>query len=250
MDLSFDPMAMPVSGVAVDFPSGHVIAPHTHARAQLVYAVEGVLVVETAAGHWVVPSNRGVWLGAGVAHSVRMRGHARMRSVFVDADAAPGLPTRDGIVEVSPLLRELILAAAEAGQVREVDSRDGRVMRLLLDELRVSPILPLHLPWPDDPRIRRVCAETVRQPADETTAAAWAQRLAMSPKTFHRQFLRGTGITFGRWRQQARLLGSLEALAEGLPVLRVAIEHGYDSQSAFAAVFKRQFGVSPSAFYR
>ncbi|KAF1005925.1 MAG: HTH-type transcriptional regulator NimR [Luteibacter sp.] len=250
MDLHFDPMAMPVSGVAIDFPSGHVIAPHTHARSQLVYAVEGVLVVETPEGHWVVPPNRGVWLRAGVAHSVRMRGQARMRSVFVDADAAPGLPMRDCVIDVSPLLRELILAATEAGQVRDADTRDGRVLRLLLDELRVSPMLPLHLPWPDDPRIRRVCTDVVNQPADETTAATWAVRLAMSPKTFHRQFLRGTGITFGRWRQQARLLGSLEALAEGLPVLRVAIEHGYDSQSAFAAVFKRQFGVSPSAFYR
>jgi AraC-like DNA-binding protein len=72
----------------------------------------------------------------------------------------------------------------------------------------------------------------------------------MSSKTFHRHFQRSTGVTFGRWRQQARLLLSLEALAQGLPVLQVALQHGYDSQSAFAAAFRRQFGVTPSAFYR
>ena len=72
----------------------------------------------------------------------------------------------------------------------------------------------------------------------------------MSPKTFHRRFLSSTGITFGRWRQQARLLLSLEALAEGQPVLQVALQHGYESQSAFAAAFRRQFGVAPSSFYK
>tara|TARA_Y100001951_G_scaffold105262_1_gene121248 strand:+ start:2337 stop:2474 length:138 start_codon:yes stop_codon:yes gene_type:complete len=35
-----------------------------------------------------------------------------------------------------------------------------------------------------------------------------------------------------------------------LPVLQVALQHGYDSQSAFAAAFRRQFGVTPSALYR
>jgi len=30
----------------------------------------------------------------------------------------------------------------------------------------------------------------------------------------------------------------------------VALEHGYTSQSAFAAMFKKHFGVSPAAFYR
>ena len=71
----------------------------------------------------------------------------------------------------------------------------------------------------------------------------------MSPKTFHRQFQRSTGITFGRWRQQAQLLLSLELLAQGLPIIEVALQHGYDSQSAFSAAFKRQFGVPLSLFY-
>ena len=245
-----DSIAMPVTGVAVDYSNGHVIPAHSHRRSQLVYAVEGVLVIETDVGRWVVPPSRGVWLIAGVSHTVRMRGVARMRSIFVNQDAIPGLPDADCVIEISPLLRELILAATKVTGHYDLQSRDGRLMRFILDELCSLPVLPFNLPWPQDVRILRVCQTLSEDPADNRAADDWAADLAMSAKTFHRQFQRQTGITFGRWRQQARLLLSLECLAQGMPIVQVALQHGYESQSAFAAAFKRQFGLRPSEFYR
>ena len=70
------------------------------------------------------------------------------------------------------------------------------------------------------------------------------------PRTFHRLFLRETGMRYGHWRQQARLLLALESLARGDKVIDVALEHGYSSQSAFAAMFKKHFNISPSRFFR
>ncbi|WP_369790483.1 helix-turn-helix transcriptional regulator [Rouxiella sp. WC2420] len=251
MALSFenDSTAIPVIGVAADYASGHIIPAHSHQRAQLLYAIEGVLVIETELGRWVVPPSRGVWLKAGISHTVRMRGAARMRSIFVNPDAIPGLPDSDCVIDVSPLLRELILAATKVETDYQAESRDGRLMRFILDELCSLPILPFNLPWPQDARIIRVCQALVEEPADGRAASDWAAMLAMSDKTFHRQFQRQTGITFGRWRQQARLLMSLESLAQGMPIVQVALQHGYESQSAFAAAFKRQFGLPPSEFY-
>ncbi|ALM53674.1 AraC family transcriptional regulator [Halomonas huangheensis] len=243
-------MDMPVTGIAIDYPSGHVVEPHSHPRSQLLYAIQGVLVVETQVGRWVTPPSRGVWLQAGTQHSLRMRGAAQVRSLFINPDAIPGLPTSDCVIAISPLLRELILAATQLADHYSSDSRDARLVRLLLDELCTLPVLPLHLPWPDDKRIAHVCRTLSDQPAVNLSANEWARQLAMSPKTFHRRFLLSTGVTFGRWRQQARLLYSLECLAQGESVLGVALQHGYSSQSAFAAAFKRQFGVPPSAFYR
>ncbi len=247
--LPHESRAMPVTGVAVDYPSGHQVPAHHHPRAQLIYAISGVLVVETPAGRWVIPPTRAVWVQAGVEHALRIRGKACMRSLFVNPDAIEGLPTGNCVIDVSPLLRELILAATLVPPQYRAHSRDGRLMRFLLDELRSLPVLPFHLPWPDDERIARVCLALTQNPAQAEGAEHWADQLAMSPKTFHRRFLGSTGITFGRWRQQARLLLSLEALAEGRPVLQVALQHGYDSQSAYAAAFRRQFGVAPSSFY-
>jgi len=247
---NYDSLEMPVTGVAVNYPDGHVVELHNHPRSQLVYAVEGVLVVETPAGRWVTPPTRGVWVQTGVKHSLRMRGATRVRSLFVNPDVIDGLPQGCCVIDVPPLLRELILASTQVETPYISDSRDGRLMRFLLDELRALPTLPLHLPWPDDERIALVCRNLIDQPQVSTTANQWAQQLAMSPKTFHRRFQRSTGVTFGRWRQQARLLMSLEYLAQGMSVLEVALKHGYDSQSAFSAAFKRQFGVPPSVFYQ
>lgn len=248
--LPFESAGMPVTGMAVDYADGHFIELHTHRRAQFLYATSGVMVIETAAGRWVVPPTRGVWLLANVAHTVRMRGAANMKTLFVNPDAAPGLPSTDCVLDVSPLLRELILAASTLPLVYEANSRNGRLMRFLLDELRALPILPFHLPWPADPRLSRVCNHLAAHPDDPATVADWASTLAMSSKTFHRQFQQHTGITFGRWRQQARLLLSLEQLAQGDKIVQVALQHGYNSQSAYSAMFKRHFGISPSDFYR
>lgn len=239
----------PINGLAIEYPPGYVIAAHEHTRAQFLYATHGVMVIETHRGRWVVPPTRGVWLQANMEHTVRMRGSVSMRTLFVDADATPGLPEEDCVINVSPLLRELILEASTLPLDYVVDSRDGRLMRLLLDEFQTLPVLPFYLPWPDDKRLIKVCTQIAKHPEESVTAERWAAHLAMSKKTFHRKFKTHTGITFGQWRQLARLLLSLESLAEGKPIVQVALEHGYNSQSAFTVMFKRYFGMPPSAFY-
>lgn len=248
--LPFEAAPRPVTGLAMEYPGGHIIAVHKHMRSQFLYATQGVMVIETRRGRWVVPPTRGVWLQAHVEHTVRMRGLVSMRTLFVDQDAAPNLPTENCVLSVSPLLRELVLEASQIPLDYDLDSRNGRLMRLLLDEIQVLPVLPFHLPWPEDKRLSQVCAHLAQQPDDPTTITEWAERLAMSQKTFHRQFKSHTGITFGQWRQLARLLLSLESLAEGTPIVQVALEYGYNSQSAYTVMFKRYFGIPPSAFYR
>lgn len=245
-----DGSPMPVSCRANDYPAGHVIEPHAHAKGQLIHAVHGVMMVAADGGRWIVPPTRGIWMPAGVPHAIRCIGVVHMRSIYVRPDAAPHLPTRSQAVGISPLLRELIRAAMEVAQFYAEDSRDGRLMRLLLDELYALPVLPLHLPQPADARLRRICGQLLEAPDDGSTLSDWAQRLAIDVKTIQRLFARETGMTFGQWRQQARLLRALERLAVGDKVVDVALALGYESPSAFATMFKRQFDQTPSEFFR
>jgi len=242
--------AMPVIGIATDYPAGHVISSHAHAKGQLIHAVHGVMVVAAPGGQWIVPPTRGLWVPAGFAHAIRCIGVVRMRSVWVRPEVAPHLPHECRTVGISPLLREIILAATEIPTPYEADSRAGRLMALLLDELHALPVLPLHLPQPTDRRLRRICARLARHPDDAATLADWAERLGIDAKTIQRLFARETGMTFGQWRQQSRLLHGLEQLARGEKVVDVALALGYESPSAFAAMFRRQFGETPSAFFR
>jgi AraC-like DNA-binding protein len=128
-------------------------------------------------------------------------------------------------------------------------TRDGRVMRLILDELRALPVLPLHLHMPSDPRLLRICKRLQQQLDDPSTMSEWARRLAVDVKTIQRLFLKETGMTFGQWRQQARLLRALELLAGGEKVINVALALGYESPSAFATMFRRQFNQTPGQFF-
>jgi AraC-like DNA-binding protein len=123
-------------------------------------------------------------------------------------------------------------------------------MRLILDELTTLPTLPLHLPQPADPRIKIVCSTLQRDPGDGSTLSDWSVRLNLDEKTIQRLFNRETGMTFGQWRQQARLLLALERIAVGEKIIDVAGELGYDSPSAFTAMFKKQFGKTPSKFFK
>lgn len=245
-----DSSTMPVTCRATDYPAGHEVDTHAHNKGQLIYAMHGVMSVTSERGQWIVPPTRAIWMPAGAPHSIRCIGVVLMRSVFVLPAAAPHMPQESQTVGISPLLRELIQAASTIAAPYSRNSRDGRLMRLLLDELQTLPVLPLHLPQPADPRLKRICAQLLLHPDDPATVGDWSATLGVDAKTIQRLFARETGMTFGQWRQQARLLQALERLARGDKVIDVALALGYDSPSAFSTMFKRQFGQTPSEFFR
>lgn len=239
----------PIHAKATDYPAGWHITPHAHTRHQLIYAVQGVMAVRAESGQWIVPPTRAIWMAAGMTHSIQCIGEVHMRSLLVTPRAAPRLLEGTQAVAISPLLRELIRAAMDVQEPYALASRDGRLMRLILDELKALPVLPLHLQMPTDPRIGQICQQWQGQLDDPSTLADWAHRLQLDVKTIQRLFARETGMTYGQWRQQARLLRGLELLAVGTKVIDVALALGYESPSAFAAMFRKRFGQTPSQFF-
>ncbi|BBQ11510.1 transcriptional regulator [Stenotrophomonas maltophilia] len=244
------PLHRPVTYRVTQYPAGTHIAGHKHQRHQLVYAISGLMVVRSEVGRWVVPSTRAIWMPAGMVHAVDCIAAVHMRSLYIDPSFAPQLPAEPFAVQVAPLLRELLQAATLIKGEHIEDSRDGRVVRLLLDELHRMDVLPLHLPSPTDPRLQRICQHIQKHPGDDATLQDWAQALEVDVKTIQRHFAHELGMTFGQWRQQARLLAALERLAVGDKVIDVALAMGYDSPSAFTSMFKRQLGQTPAAFFR
>lgn len=247
--IEIDRCSAEVSCRAADYPSGWCIEPHAHNKHQLIYAVQGVMLIQSEVGYWVVPPTRGVWVPAGMRHSIQCVKDVYMRNVYVKPDAIVNLPTEAHTVAISPLLRELIKVAADIQISYDPDSREGRLMRLILDEVRRLPVLPLHLPLPLEPRIYQICRYMQQHLDDSATLSEWAVHLNIDVKTIQRLFAAETGMTFGQWRQQARLLRALELLAQGEKIVDVALALGYDSPSAFATMFKRQFGQTPSRFF-
>ena len=240
----------PVVARAFDREPGAEAPRHCHPTAQLLYAVKGVMLVETDAGQWIVPPTRGIWVPIGVWHRTVMLGEVLMRTVYIRAEKLVGLPAECCVVGISPLLRELILAAIALPLDYDEQGRDGHLVQLLLDEIQRMPSLALALPEPSSANLQRLCRALREQPDENRPLAAWASELAMDVRTLQRRFIRETGLTVGQWRRQCCLLLACERLARGESVLEVALALGYASPSAFSAMFKRELGVAPSLFYR
>lgn len=250
------PDRITVRALSMRYSHGTVLGDHAHDWHQLLYASKGVMLVETDASSWVVPPHRGVWLQANVPHRVTMRGEVAMKSLYFRgdsrdphfADKGSARPATTCVVDVSPLLRELIVYCAARGKLDESNAHDARLAGLLDDLLGAVPAAPLALPMPRDRRALRI-AERVRRDTKAAAASTipdLARSAGASLRTIERLFLAETGMTFGRWRQQARLLHALTLLAEGASVTAVALDVGYASTSAFIAMFKSSLGTTPS----
>ncbi len=231
-------------------PADHIIDWHAHERAQLLYAVHGVMRVTTGIGVWVVPPQRAVWIPPGISHHVQAQGTPlSMRSLYIRPDALAGLPEVCCVVTVSPLMRELIIEAMDIVDDPAPDSADERLIRVLLDRIEGLPVAPLHLPMTTDRRARRITDTLLDDPSDNRTLQEWSGELGASERTLARIFTRDTGMTFGQWRQQVRLLAALTRLAQGDSVTDVAFDLGYASQSAFIAMFRRTLGRTPGRYF-
>lgn len=159
-------------------------------------------------------------------------------------------PRRTCVVEVSPLLRELLVYVSKLGRLDPAKAHEARLAGLLVDLLAAVETIPLALPMPVEERASKVARAVRADPSVELDAKTIARLGGGSLRTIERAFLRDTGMTFGKWRQQARLLAALTMLAEGKPVTTVALDVGYASPSAFIAMFKSALGTTPSRFFR
>ena len=243
-------LARPLEGLAAEYAPGDAIPRHQHPFAQLLFASSGVMTVTTDHGSWVVPPERAVWVPAREIHAIRMTGRVSMRTIYLGEALGPLAGGACCVVQVSALLRESILRAVEFAQPYREDGPEARLVAVIADEIRAAATAPLHLPLPQDPRARRVADALRAHPGDPRTLAAWARTAGASQRTLERLFERETRLPFAAWRQQARLLRGLELLASGESVTSVALELGYETPSAFIAMFRRALGTTPGRYFR
>ena len=154
-----------------DYPAGRVLPLHFHDFDQLVYASHGVMTVRTCGGAWVVPAHRAVWIPAAVPHTITMSGSVAMRTLYLRPRLAETLPRDCCVINVSPLLRELILQACAYRSLNKAVKWQRHLIDIILDQLEAVRMVPLQLPNPSDPRALRVAQVYTANPADGRSLA-------------------------------------------------------------------------------
>jgi AraC-like DNA-binding protein len=234
--------------LAAEFSDGHALAPHAHPWGQLIYAASGLITVWTEQGSWVVPPHWAVWAPAGVSHGLRFTGAASLRTLYLRPDLASPAPA-SAVVEVSPLLRELILRAVQIGMLDARERTHVALVDLIVHEFSTRPAPTLDLPLPRSDVLRRVAKELTERPQDHRSHAALARHFGIGVRTLERGFAAETGLSLGQWRRQARFMQALRRLGAGVPVKRVAVEAGYRTPSAFIAAFRAALNTTPGRYF-
>ncbi len=231
------------------------IQPHRHDWAQLVFSMTGAVRVNADVSTYIVPPSRAVWIPPDLVHAVTAIEQAELHTLYLAPELLTGEAWSVGrVLEVSPLLRELVLALPSAPDPEPPETADDTERRrgieqLVLIELRRARPLALGIALPQDVRLRRLCEAMLNEPGRHAGLEEWAAAAAASPRTLSRLFREQLGTSFAQWRSQLLLAHALTLAARGRPMSHIAAELGYASASAFTAMVTRTVGMPPSRFF-
>lgn len=220
----------------------------TARQGKLIYACNGLLIVHSRVGHWVVPPTMVLRLQEGSAYRTYNAEHVALQKLVFSETLNQYLPIQDALYTLTPKSRKIIRQLASSVDDRQPNDKK---MLALINKLnqagtRKHKMLPLCLGLPSDPRLACIHHYEYANLDAPKTLQDWASELKNDTRTLHRLFVQEFGMSFVQWRQQTRLLIALEWLAGGRQVIDVALDLGYQSQSAFTAMFRRNVGITPS----
>ncbi|RYZ98862.1 MAG: AraC family transcriptional regulator [Moraxellaceae bacterium] len=238
----------PLVAWAGRYNRGDEIPPHTHPRAQLLYAVEGVMRIVTPSSVWTIPSQRALWVPPNVEHHSFMMSDLEMRTLYVSPDVPVALGQECRAISVSGLLRELILGLLEEPAEYPTPGRGEHLSALILMEINRAAIHAVEIPWPQDRRLQTVCHSIMNSPGINRTIEELADAAGASARTLIRLFPKETGLKYSQWVQQVQIAEAICRLGRGESIARISDALGYASPSAFSAMFKRTFGVAPNQY--
>jgi len=237
-----------VTAVPSEAQHGELVEAHSHPWIQLLYGSEGVIRVRTELGVWIIPPRRALLIAPGIVHELTMLSRVNMRALYIAPDALAGVVDGCKVLEVSPLLRELILALSSEPVDYPPGGRGEALARLILSELAAMETVPIAVPWPRDRRLQALCADIMDHPGSQRRLADHALDAGASARTLIRLFPKETGLHYRQWVQQVHLAHAFEMLARGESVGAIARALGYASPSAFTSMFRKLLGRTPQHY--
>jgi AraC-like DNA-binding protein len=218
---------------------------HVHDSGQFILVESGVSHLRTDVGAWVIPARRLAWVPPGVRHISRSSGGGRGWVVRSPIELH-NLP--EGVC----VLRASALMIASLQRITQLKPSDEPMHRLLwkVVEVELNDIHheQLDVPMPTAPRMLKAAQRVLARPTAAASLDKLAAGVGMSRRSFARHFRSQTGLPYSRWRRAVIAQHALELVAAGHKVSSVATDVGYESVSAFIAMFRRQYGESPRQF--
>ena len=224
---------------------------HSHEVHQIEYAIGGVVEVETASAHYLLPPQQAAWIPVGLEHQATMNPDVRTVAVMFDPSLVPDGGDRARILAVSPLIREMMIYALRW----PIDRADGdaesdsffRTLANLVGEA-LDHEAPLSLPTSENPIVAAAMTYT-KDHLDSVTAVDVSRAVSVSERTLRRLFQDTLGRSWRTYLLHARMLRAMALLAApGQSVQETSTAVGFDSLSSFTRAFAQFCGETPSTY--
>lgn len=217
---------------------------HQHSGGQLYWPLSGTMMTETANEKWQVTPGSLVWFPPGTVH--RSTSGSQVSGVNIYFPSADNLCFPD----TPHLFRAGTFIPGILERLRNNSNQQycQLALALLAHEIAAAPPLPHHIVLPQDRRARAVAIFIITHPDSLLTRTELAEQQGLSERTLSRLFRQQTGLSFSQWRQQTKLVASLEAVLAGERIEGIAAKFGYANTSAYIAAFRQHFGQTPSKF--
>ena len=163
-----------------------------------LFAIKGVMLVETGSKRWVIPPQRALWIPPFQEHTYSVLSTTELRAVWFSPElisqCEPFKRKEEVHVIMATALFKELIAGLFSAEYRPTSQRSVAV--LLLDILSETQQISAELPMPVDERLHRVACDIIANNLWDLSLERLAERAAMSERTFSRAFIKDTGFSF------------------------------------------------------
>jgi len=230
-----------------------VTTVHHHSRYQLLYAEHGVLRFLSDDKQFILPTNHGAWIPAGLIHKVvSSSANLHFRTLYLGYQKPEyHFPDTLTIFPISLLAREMIVYTQQWHYDDPITQAEeafyDAISYLIADWCRDA--IRLILPTTEHKHLLPITAFMLAHLDKPLTLTQVGNQFGMSSRTLMRLFRQEMDTTFQAYLRVARIIKALELLSTtDMTITEVSLQVGYQSMSSFSATFKAFVGQSPTQF--
>lgn len=232
----------------MDMPSSYIDDWHAHPWHQIVFPLTGLLQTNIDTKSFIVPHNGLLYIPANTIHRSIAVTNTHFLAIYLNPDCFVYYRNKLKSCLVTPFLKSLILLLFDENSTTNTQEMITNLLTVLRDQIELTKNFDIPILIPRDRRLLSIFTQLQHQADLTLTLAQWAIKVGASERTLSRVCAKEFNQSFSLWRQNVRLVLSLQLLNKNMSILEVAMDLGYKSDSSYIYAFKRLFLQTPSKY--
>lgn len=218
---------------------------HAHPWGEFICNIAGAIEVKVGEHSLTSIQNYAIWLPPNVTHECLNHRSSKHLSLYVMSPFCLQMPHAPCSLEVNELVRSIVNHIFQNPIQIPPNSADISLLRALNEQIALLPVVPNFLPQTTDNTLKKVLNYVQDNPGEKIGIDELANKFGMTAKTLNRKCQHTLGISMNHWRLRLRVLSATRLLESGEKVETVAFMMGYNTASAFIAMFHKITGKTP-----